>query len=93
MKKNGCRESWLAFCDLEGESSTSRIGSFRGNRFNNLFEAARALQVHRQAIVKFLEEFMPSLNRKQESVLLDAKCEILGCSVTALGIVFESHRH
>ena len=37
-EKNGCQDAWLAYCSIS--SQTSLVTSFKGNRFNNLFEAA-----------------------------------------------------
>ena len=37
-EKNGCQDAWLAYCPIS--SQTSLVTSFKGNRFNNLFEAA-----------------------------------------------------
>ena len=86
-EKNGCRDSWEAFCSLQDVSS--HIASFKGNRFNNYFQAATALHFHRDQVTDFLQNFMSSLNRKQDSVLLDVKCETLDCAMVALGVVYE----
>ena len=43
-EKNACRHDWVAFYSLTDR--TSKLTSFRGKRFNNLFEAAAAILLH-----------------------------------------------
>ena len=85
-EKNGCRDAWLAYCMIYGHPST--IQSFKANRFNNLFEAAAALHFHRKSIIDFLMNYMPSRNRKRESVLLDARSDQVSVYVLSLAMVF-----
>lgn len=59
-EKNGCRDAWDAFCSMQDIKST--VTSFRGNRFNNYFQAATSLHYHKDDIINFLQNFMPSLN-------------------------------
>ena len=70
-EKNGCRDAWLAYCSMS--SQPSLVTSFKGNRFNNLFEAASALHFHRQHLVEFFTIYMADRNQKLESVLDDAE--------------------
>lgn len=85
-EKNGCKDSWEAFCDLQELKST--VTSFKGNRFNNLFQAAASLHHHRTDIMIFLKDYMPALNLKQDSVLYDASCQSVDAMTVSLGIVF-----
>ena len=85
-EKSGCRDAWLAFCSISGRSS--RVTSFKSNRFNNLFEAAAALHFHRASIIDFLDNFLPEKNQKLESVLYDAKSDAVGVYVLTLAMVF-----
>ena len=39
--KNGCQDSWQAYCLMADRPSA--VTSFRENRFNNLFQAAASL--------------------------------------------------
>jgi hypothetical protein len=66
-KKNGCREEQLAYCSKEG--ITSLFSSYKGNRFNNLFENAVAVILHREHIVNFLDNCCSHRNQKLKSVL------------------------
>lgn len=85
-EKSGCKDSWVTFCNMPEERS--QVTSFRGNRFNNLFQAAASLHHHRAGIINFLTNYMPSLNQKQESVLYDAECNSLEVLMIALGIMY-----
>ena len=85
-EKNGCRDGWIAFCSLSRKRSV--ISSFKGNRFNNLFEAAAALNFHRADIITYLQEYLPERNGKLESVLSDALCDQLAHYVLALALLF-----
>ena len=48
-QKNGCKESWDAFCS-ETLNIKSYVTSFRMNRFNNFFEGAAGLYYHQKHI-------------------------------------------
>ena len=52
-EKNGCRDGWVACCSLNQKPSVISIFSFKGNHFNNLFEAAAALHFHRAGIMTY----------------------------------------
>ena len=85
-EKSGCKDSWDAFCSMQDVKS--EVTSFRGNRFNNLFQAAASLHHHRDGIINFLKNYMPGLNLKQESVLYDAECNSVDVLIIALGIMY-----
>ena len=48
-ENNGARQQWLAYCDMKNKKSL--IQSYRGNRFNNIFEEARHIMCHRNDII------------------------------------------
>ena len=85
-EKNWCRDAWLACCSMS--SQPSLVTSFKGNRFNNLFEAASALHFHRQHIVEFFTIYMADRNQKLESVLNDAESDSVAVFVLALALMY-----
>lgn len=84
-EKNGCRQEWLSYCELKNISSS--FSNFRSNRFNNIFENACALIIHKDNILDFLQNFSTIKNKKLSSVQ-DAvqNSKILG-TVLAVGIL------
>ena len=85
-EKNWCRDAWLAYCSMS--SQPPLVTSFKGNRFNNLFEAASALHFHRQHIVEFFTIYMADRNQKLESVLNDAESDSVAVYVLALALMY-----
>ena len=85
-EKNGCRDGWIAFCSLNQKPSV--ISSFKGNRFNNFFEAAAALRFHRADHRIPPGISLPERNGQLESVLSDALCDQLAHYVLALALLF-----
>ena len=85
-EKSGCRDTWEAFCELQGESS--QMTSFRSNRFNNCFQGAVGLHYHRSAIQVFFTEYHTNNNLKLRSVLADAESDGIDMFITALGILY-----
>lgn len=83
-EKNGCRDMWEAYCLMTDRASA--ITSFRGNRFNNLFEAAAAVHYHRSDILDFLQS-LPTLNLKLASIVEDNQSEEIDCQLIALGLL------
>ena len=83
--KNGCRDSWQAYCLMVGRVSSET--SFRDNRFNNLFQAAASLHYHRQDIQDCLGTCLLK-NRKFESMLADCGSEIIDCHIIPLGLLY-----
>ena len=67
-------------------SQPSLVTSFKGNRFNNLFEAASALHFHRQHLVEFFTIYMADRNQKLESVLNDAESDSVAVYVLATDV-------
>lgn len=65
-EKNGCRSEWLVYC--KKENIVSKFCSYRNNRFNNLFDNASALCLHRKHILNFIENFVSNHNQKIQSV-------------------------
>ncbi|GFR67967.1 hypothetical protein ElyMa_005596700 [Elysia marginata] len=68
-EKSGCRQEWLAYCDTK--EIISKFTSFRGNRFNNVFENAEAVIHHKQHIKDFLSNYATSKNKKLSSIEKD----------------------
>ena len=85
-EKNGCREAWEAYCSLKGVKSV--IKSFRGNRFNNFFQAASALHYHRTSIIDFFSNYRATPNLKLQSVLADCESNTIDDLLSAVGIVY-----
>ena len=54
-EKSGCREEWFVFC--EKKEVKCRFTSFRGNRFNNLFDNSSALIFQKHHIPDFFGKF------------------------------------
>ena len=67
----------------------SKLGSFKSNRFNNLFESAAALLYHREDIVQFFTMYKEPTNLKQRSVFLDMQSPEILTMVAALAVCFE----
>ena len=84
--KNGCRDSWQAYCLMVEKPST--ITSFREKRFNNCFEGAASLYYHRQDIDDCLQNHMAKRNRMIEVVLADCRSEVTDCHIIALGLIY-----
>ena len=84
--KCGCRDEWLAFCELNNIKSL--IPSYRGNRFNAHFQGAAMVLYHKENIIELLQDHLPSRNRKQDSVLLDAKSDSVTIFLMALAILY-----
>ena len=70
-EKSGCPEEWFVFC--EKKEVKCRFTSFRGNRFNNLFDNSSALIFHKHHIPDFSENFASNGNLKLQSILLGLK--------------------
>ncbi|KAK7105611.1 uncharacterized protein [Littorina saxatilis] len=83
----GCRDAWLAYCEMTNKTST--VPSFKSNRFNSIFYGATKLLAHRDDIIEFLSDYMPSRNQKLESVLKDAQSEEVNVFVATLAMVYE----
>ena len=87
-EKNGCQQDWSAYLGQQEKSNC--VGSFRANRFNNLFQSAAALVHHKPDIIDFFSNYSnnKSLNMKLKSVLVDTKDTNIMLMVTALAVVY-----
>lgn len=74
--KNGCRDSWLAYCMMVEQPST--ITRFRDNRVINCFQAA----FHCKDINDYLQHSLQKMNKKLQ-VLSDCQSEVTDCHVIA----------
>ena len=83
--KNGCQDSWQAFCMMSDRKSC--ISSFRSNGFNNIFQASAALHYHREDISNCLQ-CLSNLNLKLQSITEDCKCDETNCQLVALGLLY-----
>jgi len=84
-EKNGARQQWLAYCSMINKKSV--VQSYRGNRFNNIFEGARQIMYHKDDIIDFLTNHIESPNLKLQSILLDLKCDTVFMQVVCLAAV------
>ncbi|XP_076447511.1 uncharacterized protein LOC143284579 [Babylonia areolata] len=88
-EKNGCQDDWMAYLSLPMVKKKNTVGSFRANRFNNVFESAAAILHHRQDIVDFFTNFSDkTLNLKQQSVLEDVQDDNIMLMVSALAVMY-----
>ena len=85
-EKNGCRDDWIAFCSLR--ALTSKLNSFRGNRFNNLFESAAAIIHHQDDICLFFSTYKEPSNLKQQSIVHDFQSTEIVAMVASLAVCF-----
>ncbi|KAK7095511.1 hypothetical protein V1264_006907 [Littorina saxatilis] len=85
--KNGCRDTWLAYCATIAQRP-STISSFRENRFNNTFQGAASLHYHRQEVQDCLEIYLPHRNQKVQTVVTDSKDETTDVHLVALGLIY-----
>ena len=85
-EKNGCRDDWIAFCSLR--NVTSKLSSYRGNRFNNLFESAAAIVHHKDDICLFFSTYKDPSNLKQKSIVHDIQSAQIIAMVAALAVSF-----
>ncbi|XP_045170683.2 uncharacterized protein LOC123533110 [Mercenaria mercenaria] len=77
---HGIRDRWEAYCSTNGIKS--RIGNYRDNRFNALFQTSAEVFLHRQDFLTVLET-VEKPNLKLQSVKSDLKstevCALLQC--------------
>ena len=69
---NGRREDWLAYMKLTYK--TSKIISYRANRFNYLFSGAKTVIDHKDDILSFVNDYVHQPNEKPKSVVSDLQC-------------------
>ena len=84
-ERNGLREDRLAYMKLTNK--TSKIISYRANRFNNLFSEAEAVIEHRDDILSFVNDFVNQPNEKLKSVVSNLQCEYIITQIRSLAII------
>ena len=84
-EKNGARQQWLSYCEMNNKKS--QIISYRANRFNNLYDGARSVLLHRNDIIDFLSNHFSDPNFKLKSVLGDISCEKVYTSIVCLAAI------
>ena len=62
---------------LKLTDKTSKIISYRANRFNNLFSGAETVIDHRDDILSFVNDYVNQPNEKLKSVVSDLQCEYI----------------
>ena len=85
-EKSGCRDDWIGFCYLQNFKTW--FGSFRGNRFNNLFESAAATLHHAAHMRDFFGRHKEASNLKQQSIVFDLDEPRLLIMVAALAVAY-----
>ena len=86
-EKNGCRAEWIGYCGQE--KKTSRMTSYRSNRFNSYFEGAAATVYHHVDLRKFFGDgFLGHSNLKIESTAADINDDNLLSLVCAVAILY-----
>ena len=66
---------------------TSKIISYRANRFNNLFSGAETVIDHRDDILSFVNDYVNQPNEKLKSVVTDLQCEYIITQIRSLAII------
>ena len=66
---------------------TSKIISYRANRFNNLFSGAETVIDHRDDILSFVNDYVNQSNEKLKSVVSDLQCEYIITQIRSLAII------
>ncbi|GFS27350.1 nucleoprotein TPR-like [Elysia marginata] len=86
-QKSGCRLEWLAFC--EERDVSSKLPSYRSNRFNCFFEGAARLIQNLSTIQEFLSgSFLGHDNLLIDSVRKDSNDRNLMILVSTLGFTY-----
>ncbi|GFO21205.1 hypothetical protein PoB_004771000 [Plakobranchus ocellatus] len=83
-EKHGCREDWLAYCDLH--EIKSQFTSYRSNRFNNIFENAVAILAHKDDSLHFLQNCINHSNLKLQSICSDLQDQKLLSIIAATSL-------
>ncbi|GFS12830.1 hypothetical protein ElyMa_003121200 [Elysia marginata] len=84
-EKCGSRAQWLAYC--HSHNITSRLTSYRLNRFNNLFENAAAVLYHKAHVVDFMiDNNCTHSNLKLKSIVADLKDKRIVAIVWAIAL-------
>ena len=83
-EKSGCREEWLAHCDIK--KVKSQFSSYRSNRFNNIFENAVALLFHYEDCFSFISDWVSHTNRKLQSICFDLRDATIMSIINAIAL-------
>ncbi|CAG2193810.1 unnamed protein product [Mytilus edulis] len=83
--KNGARQQWLAYCKMLNKKS--HINSYRSNRFNNLYDGANYVLIHKNDIIDFLNIHICDPNLKLKSVLCELSCEKVYTHIVCLAAI------
>ena len=81
-----CRDSWISYCSLQ--EIPSAIPAYKGDRFNNVFEAAAAIFFHHHHVQDFLDNCMSQRNWKQDGILRALQCPDVLAALLAIAIIY-----
>ena len=80
-----CRDSWIAYCSLQ--ETPSAIPAYKGDRFNNISEAAAAIFFHHQHVQNFLDNYTSQRNWTQDGILCALQCPDVLAALLAIAVI------